>query len=96
MAIPIQCLIGTFAFVVIFLYGDRLEKLGKYVMTIVTVDGKDYDLDILSAEAKAQLEMVLACDRKLSELKADVAIIQTARNAYVAALKEMLPKGAAN
>ena len=65
-------------------------------MTTVTVDGKEYDLENLSREAKAQLDMILACDLKWSQLKADSAILQTARNAYLAALREMLPKGPPN
>jgi len=50
----------------------------------------------LSKEAKAQLDSIVMCDRKLTELQSEAAIIQTARNAYSAALNELLPKDPAN
>ena len=65
-------------------------------MSTVMVDGKEYDLESLSVDAKAQLDMVLACDRKLAEIQAESAIIQTAKNAYMGALKGMLPQDLAN
>jgi len=61
-------------------------------MPIINIDGKEYDLDDLSKEAKAQIDSIVLCDRKLAELQSEAAIIQTARNAYVAALQELLPK----
>ena len=61
-------------------------------MTKITIDEKEYELDDLSQEAKAQLESMLAADAKLVELQRDIAITQTARNAYATALKELLPK----
>ena len=66
------------------------------MMATVTVDGKEYDLETLSVDAKAQLEMLLACDRKLAELQAESAILQTAKNAYMGALKGLLPQDLAN
>ena len=65
-------------------------------MPTITIDGKDYDLDDLSKDAKAQIDSIVLCDRKLAELQSEAAIIQTARNAYVGALQELLPKDAAN
>ena len=65
-------------------------------MPTITIDGKDYDLDDLSKDAKAQIDSIVLCDRNLAELQSEAAIIQTARNAYVAALQELLPKDAAN
>lgn len=61
-------------------------------MTAVFIDEKEYELDDLSAEAKAQLESMLAADTKIAELQRDLAIAQTARNAYAIALKDLLPK----
>jgi uncharacterized protein involved in exopolysaccharide biosynthesis len=61
-------------------------------MPTIKIDDKDYDLDSLSAEAKAQLEMLAATDQKMRELQRDMAIAQTARNAYARALAELLPK----
>ena len=65
-------------------------------MPTITIDGKDFDLDDLSKDAKAQIDSIVLCDRKLAELQSEAAIIQTARNAYVGALQELLPKDAAN
>lgn len=61
-------------------------------MPTIKIDDKDYDLDMLSTEAKQQLEMLAATDAKLRELQRDLAIAQTARNAYARALSELLPK----
>lgn len=60
-------------------------------MATVTIEGKEYDIDSLSQEAKTQLGNIQAVDRKLSDLQQEAAILQTARNAYAAALKAQLP-----
>ena len=59
---------------------------------LITIDNKPYDLNNLSTEAKQQLEMLVATDNKIRELQRDLAISQTARNAYARALGELLPK----
>jgi len=63
-------------------------------MAKVTIDGTEYDTDTMSDEAKAQLQNVAGCDRKIESLRNEAAMIQTARNAYAAALKAALPKDA--
>ena len=65
-------------------------------MPTITIDGKDFELDDLSKEAKAQIDSIVLCDRKLAELQSEAAIVQTARNAYVVALQELLPKDNVN
>lgn len=60
-------------------------------MPNITIDEREYDLDSLSQEAKQQLDMFVACENKLRELQRDTAITQTARNAYAAKLKSLLP-----
>jgi len=65
-------------------------------MPTITIDGKDFELEDLSKDAKAQIDSVVMCDRKLAEVQSEAAIIQTARNAYVAALQELLPKDNVN
>lgn len=65
-------------------------------MPKVTIDNRDYELDDLSTEAKAQIDSIVLCDRRLAELQSEAAMIQTAKNAYMAALKELLPKDKAN
>ena len=61
-------------------------------MPQITIDNHTYDLDILSAEARAQLQSLQFVDNELIRLNAQVAVYSTARNGYSAALKELLPK----
>jgi hypothetical protein len=61
-------------------------------MEKLTIDGKEYLLDSLSDDAKAQLGALNLVDRKLADLQQDMAILQTARNAYAQALVAALPK----
>lgn len=60
-------------------------------MPTIKIDDRDIDINDLSPEAKQQLEMLLACENKLRELQRDTAITQTAKNAYLVALKSLLP-----
>ena len=60
-------------------------------MPTVTIDDREYDLDSLSDEAKGQIVAMQAVDKKLGETRETLAILQTARNAYLAALKSLLP-----
>jgi len=55
-------------------------------MPTIKINDKDYDTDSLSAEAKAQLEMLLAAEGEIRRLQAQLAIAQTAKNAYAQAL----------
>lgn len=57
----------------------------------ITIDGTDYALAALTDEAKAQIANVQLVDQKLRDAQQEIAILQTARNAYVAALQEALP-----
>jgi len=59
-------------------------------MTKITIDEKDYDVDDLSDEAKAQVLSLNFVDAELNRLQLKVAAMQTARNAYATALKELL------
>lgn len=61
-------------------------------MATITVDGKAYDLGTVSDAAKAELGSVTAVDQKLASLQSDLAIFQTARNAYLQALAVALPE----
>ena len=60
-------------------------------MPTIKIDNKDYELDSLSDEAKAQLVMLQFVDAELQRLTAQTAILQTARMAYSKALNEALP-----
>jgi hypothetical protein len=59
-------------------------------MTKITIDEKDYDVDDLSDEAKAQVVSLNFVDAELNRLQLKVAAMQTARNAYGTALKSLL------
>ena len=57
----------------------------------ISIDGKDFAIDSLSDNAKAQLVSVQAVDRRIENLQEELAILQTARIAYGNALKQELP-----
>ena len=59
-------------------------------MPTITIDGKEYDTDSLSAEAKSQLTSLQVTDAEIQRLQIQLAIAQTARNAYATALKSAL------
>jgi len=59
-------------------------------MRTITIDGKSYDADALSPEAKAQLASIQFVDSELVRLQAQSAALQTARMAYAKALNESL------
>lgn len=61
-------------------------------MSKITIDGKEYDSESLSADAKAQLISLQVTDQEIQRLNIQMAIAQTARNAYAKALSELLPK----
>jgi len=58
---------------------------------MITIDNKQFDLDSLSEDAKAQLISLQFCDQELARLQSQAAAYQTARIAYAKALKEALP-----
>lgn len=60
-------------------------------MPTIKIDEIEYDTDALSPEARQQLDMLAATEARLRELQRDLAITQTARNAYLQALKARLP-----
>ena len=59
-------------------------------MAKVTIDGVDYDTDTMSQESRQQLEMLMMTEQKIRQLQAEVAMMQTARQAYATALKASL------
>lgn len=67
------------------------QPIQAKTMTTIKIDNIDYDLDSLSDDAKAQLQSIQFVDQELARLQAQVAAMQTARNAYVTALKAALP-----
>jgi hypothetical protein len=63
-------------------------------MSIIRIDEIEYELDLLTEEAKAQLISVQHTDQKIAELQRDLAIAQTARASYASAVRELLGHGA--
>ncbi len=60
-------------------------------MTTLKIDNKEYDLDTLSDECKAQLASIQFVEQELARLQAQAAALQTAKNAYLQVLKSSLP-----
>ncbi len=60
-------------------------------MPTIKIDNLEYDLDSLTEQAKSQLQMLQATEQELQRLQLQLAIAQTARNAYANALKAALP-----
>ncbi len=61
-------------------------------MPLITIDDKQYELDLLSSDAKGQLGSLQFVDAEIARLQAQLAVYQTARVAYSNALKNALPK----
>lgn len=61
-------------------------------MPTIKIDNRDFDTDSLSDAAKAQLTSLQVTDQEIQRLNIQLAITQTARNAYAKALQAVLPK----
>ena len=59
---------------------------------LISIDGKDYKLDSLSEEAKAQITNIQFVDEQLLQLNNEWAIADTARMGYTQALNNELAK----
>jgi hypothetical protein len=61
-------------------------------MSVVNIDGVDYEIDLLSDEAKSQLGNLQFVDAELARLQGQMGVFQTARMAYAKALGDALPR----
>ena len=61
-------------------------------MPKITVDGTEYNTEDLSDNGKAQLASLQFLEVQMNKLNNEIAIYQTARNSYIAALKSELEK----
>jgi hypothetical protein len=61
-------------------------------MTIIKIDGKDFDTEKLPKEVKIELAKLRLCDQKIRQLQVDIAIAQTARKSYAMVIKKLMPK----
>ena len=62
-------------------------------MQTIKIDEKEYQLDELSDEIKAQLVSLQFVNNEIIRLNAQLAAIQTARIAYSRAIKDLLEEG---
>lgn len=58
----------------------------------VTVDGVTYRYSELSEEAQEQVNNLQFVDQEMAKLNAQLAVFQTARNAYQNALQQLVPR----
>jgi hypothetical protein len=61
-------------------------------MTMIAIDGQQYNLDTLSPTAKEQLQSLQFVDNELTRISAQSAVLQTARVAYANALRQELAR----
>ena len=59
-------------------------------MPKITVDGVDYNSEDLSENGKAQLASLQFLEVQMRKIKSEIAVYQTARKTYMAALKAEL------
>ena len=59
-------------------------------MPKISVDGIDYNTEDLSDNGKAQLASLQFLEVQMQKLKSEIAVYQTARNSYIAALRAEL------
>jgi len=57
----------------------------------LNIDGKEYQISDLSDNAKGQLQGLQAAEAEMKRLNIQLALVQTARNAYMHALQDELP-----
>lgn len=61
-------------------------------MSTITIDNQEYALDDLSNQAKAELASLQTVQVSINNTKSELAILNTARKAYEAALIAKLPE----
>lgn len=61
-------------------------------MANITIDGKDYDTDTFSDQAKATVASLKFVETKLQQMRNELAVADTARLAYGRAFKRELEK----
>ena len=56
----------------------------------ITIDDKDYNLDDLSDECKAEIQSLQFCEGEIARLNAQLAVAGTAKIGYQRALAKLL------
>lgn len=59
-------------------------------MATLNINGKEYDLDTLSETARGQAQSISFVDEELKRLQSQIAVCNTARNAYLRVLIQEL------
>ena len=59
----------------------------------IKIDEKDYKVDDLSDDCKAEIQALQFCESEIARLNAKLAITGTARIAYQQAVANLLPEG---
>jgi len=59
-------------------------------MPKITVEGIEYNSEDLSDNGKAQFASLQFLEAQMKKIKSEIAVYQTARNSYAAALKSEL------
>lgn len=65
-------------------------------MPKITVEGLEYNSEDLTDNGKAQLASLQFLEQQMAKVKSEIAVYQTARNAYAKALKAELEKANEN
>jgi hypothetical protein len=66
-------------------------SLKDNAMTTLNLDGRTFDIDNLPPSATVQLTSLQFVEAEIARLQAQLAAMQTARNAYLEALRAALP-----
>ena len=61
-------------------------------MPQITIDGIEYNTEDLTDNGKAQLASLQFLEVQMAKLKNEIAVYNTAKNSYIAALKKELDK----
>jgi len=64
----------------------------KNKANILKLNGVDYNTSDLSDNAKSQMQGIQVADVEIKRLNVQLALMQTARNAYMQALQNDLPE----
>ena len=59
-------------------------------MPKITVDGMEYNTEDLSDNAKAQIASLQFLEAQMVKIKSEIAVYETAKSAYIQALKAEL------
>ncbi len=61
-------------------------------MAKIVIDGKEYELESLSKEVQTQVANIQFVERKIAELQSEIAVMNAAKQYYLALLKAHLPQ----